>query len=240
MTGGRARVSAVALTALAVGMMLVLIMLAARTGPQRIIHGTLVDPGHGHLDFSYQSPRLASIGRHHGQGIMPHLVVLSWAGRILRIGLLALAAWLVYRGLLLLRELVRDRARPEPRPTEVQFEVLDDPDVLVDEIRSDAAAQLALLHGGSPRNAIVACWDRFEQQAGRVGLTRKPWETSSEFTLRALDFVAADGGAVARLERLYHEARFSEHPIDEDRRTAAVEALETIHASLPTRTRAGR
>jgi hypothetical protein len=107
-------------------------------------------------------------------------------------------------------------------------------------MRGDAPSQVALLLGGSARNAIVACWDRFEEQAARVGLARRPWETSSEFTLRMLDFVGADGGAVARLERLYHEARFSEHVIDEDRRMAAVEAMESVHASLPTRIRAGR
>jgi hypothetical protein len=139
-----------------------------------------------------------------------------------------------------LRAVVRDRRRPEPRPAEVPFDVLDDPGGLIEEMRDDAPAQRALLEGGSARNAIVACWDRFEEQAGRVGLARRPWETSSEFTLRLLDVVEADGGAVARLERLYHEARFSQHVIDEDGRAAAVEALETIHASLRTRAGAGR
>jgi Domain of unknown function (DUF4129) len=89
--------------------------------------------------------------------------------------------------------------------------------------------------GGTPRNAIVACWDRFEEQAERAGLARRPWETSSEFTIRLLDLVSADGGSVARLERLYHEARFSEHPIGEEQRAEAVEALEAVHRSLPVR-----
>jgi hypothetical protein len=40
---------------------------------------------------------------------------------------------------------------------------------------------------------------------------------------------------VARLERLYHEARFSEHPIGEEQRAEAVEALEAVHRSLPVR-----
>ena len=60
----------------------------------------------------------------------------------------------------------------------------------------------------------------------------RTWETSSEFTLRLLDRVSADPGAVARLEALYHEARFSTHEIDESRREAAVEALQAIHLSL--------
>jgi hypothetical protein len=78
----------------------------------------------------------------------------------------------------------------------------------------------------------VACWDRFEEHAERAHVARRPWETSSEFTLRLLDRVSADPVAVARLEGLYREARFSGHEIDEPRRQAAVEALDAIHASL--------
>ena len=114
----------------------------------------------------------------------------------------------------------------------VDFDVLDDPEPLADEIRAVAVDQLALLLGGTPRNAIVACWDRFEEQAERVHAARKDWETSSEFTLRLLERVSADPGAVSRLEALYHEARFSTHEIDESRRQAAVEALQAIHLSL--------
>ncbi len=122
--------------------------------------------------------------------------------------------------------------RREPRPAEIDFDVLDDPEPLAEEIRADAADQLALLLGGSPRNAIVACWDRFEEQAERVHAARRDWETSSEFTLRLLERVSADSAAVNRLEVLYHEARFSSHDIDESRREAAVEALRAIHLSL--------
>ena len=110
--------------------------------------------------------------------------------------------------------------------------MLDDPEPLVEEIRRDADEQFELLLDGHPRNAIVACWDRFEEQAERVHASRKPWETSSEFTLRLLEAVSADDAAVSRLESLYREARFSEHDIDESRRQAAVEALRAIHASL--------
>jgi hypothetical protein len=126
---------------------------------------------------------------------------------------------------------VVDRRRP-PAPVDVDFDVLDDPEPLAEEIRADAADQLALLLGGTPRNAIVACWDRFEEHAERARVARRPWETSSEFTLRLLERVSADPASVSRLEALYREARFSGHEIDEPRRTAAVEALEAIHASL--------
>ena len=240
MTGRRADVRGVALTVLFVGTMLVLLMLAARTGPHPITRGTVIDPHFG-LDPQAQPPRLRPHHlNHRGDGVFGSPAVLTWTGRFLKIVVLALWAWLAYRAVRLVVEALRGRERPAPRPADVQFDVLDDPGELVDVMREDAASQRALLTGGSPRNAIVACWDRFEEQAARVGLARRPWETSSEFTLRLLDFVAADGGAVARLELLYHEARFSEHVIDEDRRLAAAEALEAIHASLPARARAGR
>lgn len=228
------------LTVLVVGLMLVLVMFAARTGPQRIVNGTLVDPSIKPVIPSITPPPFGFGGRPRGQGVIHHHQVFTWIGWLIKIGFFVLVAWLLLRGLRRVREVVRERHRPEPRPTQVDFDVLEDPDELVDEMRDDAADQLALLLAGTPRNAIVACWDRFEEQAERVGLARQPWETSSEFTLRLLDFVSADGGAVARLELLYHEARFSEHVIDEDRRGQAVEALEAIHASLPARAGAGR
>jgi hypothetical protein len=149
------------------------------------------------------------------------------------IGLLLVA--LVLCGLFLVLRWIGDRLlhrHHEARPERVYFDVLDDPEPLAEEIRADAADQLALLLGGSPRNAIVACWDRFEEQAERVHAARKDWETSSEFTLRLLERVSADAAAVNRLEALYHEARFSSHEIDESRREAAVEALRAIHSSL--------
>jgi hypothetical protein len=238
-TRRRTRVSAVVLTVLVVGFLLVLMMFAARVGPQRIIDGTLVDPAFGHGEPGLRPPAIPRGAPHHGPGILHGHPVLSWVGWIVRIGILLLLGWLAYRALRLLVEAVRDRDRPEPRPAEVDFDVLEDPGELIDEMRTDAARQSAALLGGSARNAIVACWDRFEEQAGRVGLARRPWETSSEFTLRLLDFVSADGGAVTRLERLYHEARFSDHAIGEDRRAAAVEALDAIHASLPARRTVG-
>lgn len=225
--------SAVALTVLAVGVMLVLIMLAARTGPQRIVHGSLHDPNF--LQPGTQSLSVNPIPSPHpghGHSFLQSSPVLTAIGWVIRVGAVLIVAWLLYRGVRRLRDVVHWRRRPQPKAVNVEFDVLDDPEPLADEIRSDAALQLELLMGGTPRNAIVACWDRFEEQAERVHVARRPWETSSEFTMRLLDAVAADSAAVARLERLYHEARFSAHEIDESRRESAVEALQAIHASL--------
>jgi hypothetical protein len=125
------------------------------------------------------------------------------------------------------------RRRPDPPPEDVEFDVLQGPRRLVAEISRDAAEQRrVLLEEGSPRNAIVECWHRFEQQAAGAGLERHPWETSSEFTLRMLDLVSADSHAVAELAGLYREARFSTHSLDEATRQRAVADLDAIHAGL--------
>jgi hypothetical protein len=104
----------------------------------------------------------------------------------------------------------------------------------VTEVMSqDAEEQRTLLAvGGEPRNAIVECWHRFEEQAVRAGVDRRPWQTTAEFVLGALDLVGADRGAVARLADLYREARFSDHPMTDRHRSEALEALDTIHSSL--------
>lgn len=226
--------SAVGLTILAVGLMLLMVMFAARSGPERIFAGPLHDPSVAPVTPSYSvitPPGGSGLPR---QGLFHGNPVFQAIGWIIRIAALVCILWLLYRGVRRLLQYLAERTpRHRPKPLEnVDFDVLDDPEPLVEEMRRDADDQFALLLGGHPRNAIVACWDRFEEQAERVNASRRPWETSSEFTLRLLEAVSADSEAVSRLESLYREARFSEHEIDETRRQAAVEALRRIHASL--------
>jgi hypothetical protein len=111
-----------------------------------------------------------------------------------------------------------------------------DADRLRQAVVRGAAAQRAALFAGTPRNAVVECWHRFEQQAADAGLARHPAETSSEFILRALELVHVDSGAVLRFAALYREARFSDHPVGEDRRAEAVAILDRIHDDLRTGT----
>jgi hypothetical protein len=130
------------------------------------------------------------------------------------------------------------RRRPPREPDEVDFEVLEEAQrALTEQMGRDAAQQREILLGGRPRNAIVECWHRFEQQAADAGLARHPWETSSEFTLRMLDLVEADSHAVAELAVLYREARFSEHDLDEAARSDALDALDVVHRGLLGRAR---
>jgi hypothetical protein len=128
------------------------------------------------------------------------------------------------------------RRRRRAATDEVAFDVVEPPDAIAREILSDAAAQRqVLLEGGTPRNAVVECWHRFETHGAAAGIERRPWETSSEYTLRVLDLVEAYQPAVARLGELYREARFSEHELTEDDRQEALRALDAIHHTIGAR-----
>lgn len=160
------------------------------------------------------------------------LKVLVW---IFLLGLLLVFVALVGFLLLRVRDLVRRRARLGDGREEVDFATLGEPARLAAAITEDAGEQETLLRDGEPRNAIVAAWARFEQQGAAAGVPRKPWETSSEYVIRILDVAAADSGAVNRLAGIYREARFSPHPITEEHRAAALEALTVIRRSLEVR-----
>jgi len=236
MTASRASVAAVASVAGVVGILLLLMTWASVTGPGEVFRGATRDPSF--LPSVGVPASSASAGGRHIRKL--HLTrkeakrpaALPWLADLVHWAARLGALYLIYR---LGRWLVEDllaRRRLRPRVEAVEFDVLEHPERLARRLRDDAdEAYLALL-SGQPRNAIVACWDRFEQQAELVGAARKPWETSSEFTWRLLEAVSADSPAVGRLEVLYREARFSTHPIDEDRRTRATEALRAIHLSL--------
>lgn len=96
----------------------------------------------------------------------------------------------------------------------------------------DGVARRAL-SGGTPRNAIVACWQHLESAAEARGLPRRPAETSAEYVARVIATTASDTGPIEDLAALYREARFSEHELGEDHRARAADALDRVVASLP-------
>lgn len=152
---------------------------------------------------------------------------------LVEIAVLLVVVFLAVRLLLRLWERWRQRERRVRRTTEaVEFEVLDPIAEVAAAVEDDAQEQRGLLEEGEPRNAIVACWRRFEIQAGRADVVRRPWQTSSEFVLGVLDEAGADEGAVLRLAALFREARFSDHVITEQHREEALAALEAIHRTL--------
>lgn len=92
--------------------------------------------------------------------------------------------------------------------------------------------QLAELAVGTPRNAIVACWMRLQAATHRAGLPAEASETSQEFTVRALRRLRLNGSAISTLNRLYREARFSDHDMVELQRDQARAALQVLADQL--------
>lgn len=206
---------------------------AATIGPPTLVHGG--SPARGTAtptpSPSAQPPAPGSPG----QGFVPHehpvLVTLMTVVAI------AFVVTVGYGLVILVRALLswqRISIRRRFVPPDVDFDVVLSPQA-VDALVRAAESQRASLLTGSARNAIVACWHRFETESIEVGITQHPWETSAEFVLRVLDLAEADPPAVATLARLYREARFSTHVIGEDQRSEALAALHAIHAGLASR-----
>jgi ABC-type transporter Mla MlaB component len=227
------RAAAVAVACVAV-IVTLLVTWAASIGP-----GTVVDgEGFGAIGTATPTPTSPSPtetgsptqGGEQDRGDPPFVLqVLAVAmvvlGALALAALAGLALWQVWR----LRPKLRVRRE------DLEFEVLpgaEPADAVSSAMSDDAVHQMELLREGTPRNGIVACWARFEEQAARAGVRPEAWETSSEFALRILDLVRADTSAVAALAELFREARFSEHEVTEVERSAAIERLAQIHASL--------
>jgi hypothetical protein len=239
MSPARAGTSAAAAVLAAAGLLLVLVTWAASIGPDQVVTGGHVQrvqaPTQSATDPSGSQPDPLAEARSQHPGQPPRwLGAIAW---VLELLTLAVVLFLVGRLLRKLRRLWRARSRPRPSvPAEVDFEVLGSASHVGEVIEADAADQRAeLAEAGTPRNAIVECWHRFEEQAVRAGLARRPWQTTAEFVLGVLDLVGADRGAVSRLADLYREARFSDHPMTATHRAAALDALDQVHRSLRTK-----
>jgi hypothetical protein len=160
------------------------------------------------------------------------LKVLAWTFQVVvLLGALAALAWLVSTVV----RAIGARSRSAGERTDVDFATLAEPVRVEEQILADAEVQESVLRDGEPRNAIVAAWQRFEVQGERAGVQRRASETSSEYAIRILDLGGADAGPVDELARLYREARFSEHPITEEHRSAALAALAGIRRGMGVR-----
>ena len=129
--------------------------------------------------------------------------------------------------LLVVRWLAKQRYEEKERRAAAEEDEL----VALLEATSDDVRYRALSEG-DPRNGVVACWVALEDAVQRSGLERDRSETAAELTTRVLSRWEVDPAAITDLSEAYREARFSRHPVTEDQRTAAVEALERIHADL--------
>lgn len=137
--------------------------------------------------------------------------------------------WTIARGLVMWGV---PRFRIHRRRPLAELDPLDDDPlgVVPPAIETDTAR--IVLHEGEPRNAIVACWMQLEAEASWAGLPRHDHETSSEYVARVIATASVDAAPITELARLFREARFSDHDIDETHRAAAIAALERVERSL--------
>ncbi len=106
------------------------------------------------------------------------------------------------------------------------------PEVPERELAVDVDAARRALAGGSPRNAIVACWMQLECDAAAAGLSRDAAETSAEYVERVVTASSIDPAPIRELAALYREARFSDHELGDDHRTRALVTLNRVEAVL--------
>ncbi|MCW2794135.1 MAG: hypothetical protein JWO76_3233 [Nocardioides sp.] len=237
MTARRATVSAVAAVLAAALLVILLVTWAASIGPSGVLRGDGIEPNRSaepsaSLSTPTATGRVGDVERlaqSRPDGVSGAIRTIAF---LVEIATACLVLYLLLRFAGWLRQVYDARRRREPRAENVDFDVIDAPAAVLREVLRDAAGQRRQLTEGVPGDAIVACWHRFETQAAGAGMGRRPSETSSEFTLRLLELIAADHGAVSRLGGLYREARFSEHAMSEADRAAAVEALDDIHRGL--------
>jgi hypothetical protein len=232
MSARRASATALAGVLGAVALMLLLVTWAATIGPDEVLRGEGNPPSYETLPTSETAEPADPTGNtgSPGNGQQDLLltivsIVVTVLGAVVMLAVvLSVLRWL----------LTRDwrRHRREPEPEEIPFDPLDAPEQIARTMVARAPEQRAALAEGSPRNAIVACWHQFEEQAAAAGVRRQTWETSSEFTLRVLDRLAADSAAVTNLAELYRAARHSTHEITEADRAEAQVALDLVHRSL--------
>lgn len=235
MTARRAGTLAVALVATGVLLAVLLVTWAASIGPSKVLRGE----GIGKSTPSIQpSPSVTTVTgtqpqdlaeRGDGTGMLHVLAI------VLNVATVVVAVLLVVWAVRWLRQLVRTRRARAARQAAIDhaaYDVITPREALARELLADAGSQRAALVGGTPRNAVVECWHRFELAAAAAGVERQVWETSSEHTLRVLNLVEAAPASVSQLARLYREARFSEHELTEADRTTAIEALDEIHRTV--------
>lgn len=115
-------------------------------------------------------------------------------------------------------------------------EAVDDqvsPTDIVPDVLLDAAVEgERQLSRGTPANAVIAAWVALEDACRSAGVRDDDSRTAAELVTAVLRSHRVDRAPLDTLAALYREARFSRHPIGEEQRTAAREALVRVQADL--------
>ncbi|MEE6176192.1 DUF4129 domain-containing protein [Mycobacterium sp. 050134] len=93
--------------------------------------------------------------------------------------------------------------------------------------------------GRDPREAVIACYAAMERELANVpGAVPQEFDTPTEVLARAVDHHALHADNAVRLVRLFAEARFSPHVMNEDHRDVAVRVLRLVLDELESRSAA--
>ncbi len=89
-----------------------------------------------------------------------------------------------------------------------------------------------VVSGHDVRAAIIGAWLRLEDAAAVVGTPRRDTDAPGDLVQRVLGAHAIDPARLEELAELYRRARFSQAPLGERDRAAAVRALAAVRAAL--------
>jgi uncharacterized protein DUF4129 len=209
-----------------------IMVLAASTGPEGTIGNLSTDESSTRTVPA--EPDATSVPAEYGTDKRPfekmHTDLGDWVQDLFFLALLLLGLWL---GAGAVRLVVLRLARELPdKQLVLELDPLSVAEAGREALRRDRELYDAALAESDVRNGIVACWVLLEETAAKVGIPRLPAETATELVVRFLHTLDVDPRPVARLARLYHEARFSTHELPTDARPQAERALADIHADL--------
>jgi hypothetical protein len=86
-----------------------------------------------------------------------------------------------------------------------------------------------------PRRAVIACWVRLERAAAAAGTPRETGDSPTDLVTRLLAGHQVSRQTLEGLAFVYREARYATHPIGEQTRQGAIEALRQLRAELALR-----
>ena len=212
----------------ATGVVMVLLVLAASSGPVRLWITPPADVGPSSIGTDDSLVTVAppnSVPPDRGDPDNWVNVFLQVLGVLVIVFAMAVAIWIVRTGTWarLNRRGVRQRSVRS---------VTALPEVPERELAVDVEAARFALAGGNPRNAIVACWMQLERDAAAAALPRDAAETSAEYVERVVAASSVDPAPIRELATLYREARFSRHELSDDHRSRALAALNRVAAVL--------
>lgn len=175
----------------------------------------------------------------HPPPLTPPSPLQHWIAGVLTVLVgLAVLVVLIYLGRWLWRQRPRRAVAVEGPPDTTPAGALAAEPDLASLVRGAEAAESILAEtGGEPRDLILRCWLALEEAAAASGAARRPSDSPTEFTGLVLLATQADPASVDTLLRLYHQARFSRHPITDDEvrsARAAVIKLARIWRSFDT------